>query len=237
MNLTRDFTEDFYAMTAGLRPSYDGPPYAFSRYADGERAIMCEDCCHNAKSDGWRWCGRDALDSPLPKMLSESLTIGASLENYHVGVSSASHHPNAHKWYMKTLRKAGVDLSSVTFAELFIFSNWWRFKQVKIDGCCIVASKNGNVTVPADPRSTEWPNRLRCLVSYLIDYVTPSPILVSAGPWASVLIAEYWKATTDRQRSVIIDVGSAIDPEFKGRRTRFYHNQRHATANLAPVFR
>jgi hypothetical protein len=217
--MQQDFTKDFESLTAALHPDYDGKPVCCARFGDGEYAIM-RGIAHKAKSDGWEWSGQH---HPLRQMLFESLTAGCELDDYFVGVSAANHHPNAHKWYVQQLTAFSVPMDCVTFASLFIFANYERFRDLDLSHCFVVGNGRGvGYPVPIRPDSRGWDNTCYNAASMLAEQIR-RPIIVSAGPWSSVLIHRYWQRTEGSpHRQTIIDVGSALDEQLRGRKTRKY---------------
>ena len=238
MNLTQDFAADFDSITTTLMPDYAGRPTAFSRFGDGEYAII-QCMAHCAKSDGWHWGGQNHI---LRYFLANSLTAGSELADYYVGISAANHHPKAHAWYMRELTTYDVPMNRVTFASLFIFSNYERFlSAIKSAGglesfVTIGCTTKHDFRVPRDPRDASWPGVVDELAAELLNIDHCQAILVSAGPWGKVLVHRYWQLTDHNRdrRQTIIDVGSAVDELFRGRRTRRYHDPVHPQRNWIP---
>jgi hypothetical protein len=230
----QDFDADFEAMTAGLKPGYDGPAYAFTRYGDGEAAIM-RGRRHVAKSDGWVWPadpavarddenrGTDTYDeTKLPTQLWLAMT--EDVPGWYVGVTAEEHHPDDHDWMVDWVfdDRGHMTEDRVTFAELFIFANHARFKALDLRHCRIVGPRqhvDPFLRVPRDAITSGWD--WRPLVDYLIRGQA-SPIVVAAGPLAKVLIHDYWLRCPLDRRQVIIDAGSAISHLFGSRPIRTY---------------
>lgn len=237
IELSQNFSTDFDAIAAVLQSDYSGLPIAMGRFGDGEYAIL-RNMAHVAKSDRWRW---DGQPHELQQSLHRSLVAGCELSNYYVGISAANHHPRAHDWYKHQLEINGVPMNRVTFASLFIFANYERFLAAvgKLDRFVTVGgSKKCDFQTPRSPLDKSWTLAIQCLAVELrnIDYT--DAILVSAGPWASVLVHEYWRIT-DRcrnRRNTIIDVGSAVDEMIRGRRTRKYHDEANRQRHWVPKF-
>lgn len=238
MNMTQDFATDFDAIVSTLKPEYSGPPIALSRFGDGEYAIMrCME--HRANSDGWNWHGENHI---IRYFLTDSLTAGGELDDYYVGVSAANHHPKAHQWYMRQLTAWEVPTSRVTFASLFIFANYERFlAAIKLAGglvpfVTVGCTAKHDFKVPENPLDAAWPSVIDELAAELMNIDHCQAMLVSAGPWGKVLVHRYWQLTDDNRdrRQTIIDVGSAVDELFRGRRTRRYHDPNHPQRNWIP---
>lgn len=237
MKFTHDFSADFDLLSAVFHPEYRGLPAAFSRFGDGEYAIL-RNMVHVAKSDGWKWDGRK---SEMQDLLLESLVAGSELDDYFVGISAANHHPLAHKWYIEKLNECDVPIEKVTFASLFIFANYDRFLSAigDIERFVIVGSASKcDYQTPSDPADSEWPHTIVELANELASIDYTDAILVAAGPWSSVLIHRYWQITKNAasRRQSIIDVGSSIAEIIHGRRTRKYQLPSNQQRLWIPAF-
>jgi len=211
VELTRNFVTDFDVMVRGLARKYDGPPYSFSRFGDGELAVI-NGSRYAAHADRWYVEGWTKWRRPLLDAL-------AYVEHqWHVGLTARDHDADVHNELMAL---CWSPRERVTFAELFIFGNYQRFAALDLSSCCIVSHCNGHVTIPAQAIMQDWDHR------YVVDYLIANvrqPILVAAGPLAAVIIHDYWQRA-DNKRQVILDVGSAIDPQTRNRNTRRYHKE------------
>jgi hypothetical protein len=211
--LTQDFDRDFDTLTAGLLPDYSGPPYAFTRYADGEVGIMIGRR-HKARSDGWKYRGRP---TPLSGLLLYALAC--DLPGWCVGISCPCHEPDDWRWCME---RATVPLPRRTFASIFCYANFGRFNRLDLSRVALVANAGTELLVPSNAVFPLWEG-YRDLVDRLL--TIERPIVVAAGPLANVIIHEYWRRATNPQ--VIVDIGSALDPRLRGRRSRKYQRKRH----------
>jgi hypothetical protein len=203
MHFVQDFVRDFEQF------DFRGAPFAFARFADGERAICMGQAINGA--DGWRYPGgaspvRDALLAALHYVNPD----------YYIGISDGCCDPEAKAWY---LREVQLPLSQVTFSNIFVNGNYVRFKQLDLSDVAVVASEGGDFWVPVDMLNTSFD--IDKLVERLLR--VNRPILISAGPSSCVIIHRYWMRASANQRQVIVDVGSAIDERTKGRATRQYH--------------
>lgn len=232
LSLTRDYSTDFDRIVAGLFPGYDGPPYAFARFADGELALMIGRP-HRAKSDHWMYSGGNA--SPLAAPLYDALNC--TLPGWHIGISCPCHQredcrqlQNLMKLPHRFSQPLPPDrLARITFATLFVGQNYFRFRDLSLnlDSLCVVSHQNASgqqFTVPQsgiEPPWLDWSP----LVDALMD--VRKPIIVAAGPLANCIIHEYWRrmaAQNFEGAQVIIDIGSAADKLLRGRMTRRYHD-------------
>ena len=212
MRFTHDFVEDFDQF------DFRGPPFAFVRFADGERAICTGQPIQGA--DGWNYAGGS---SPFRDALLAALRY--TDPDYYVGISDSCCDPEAKAWY---LREIALPRSQVTFSNIFVNGNYSRFRQLHLSDAATVASDGGDYWVPADVLNT--PFDIDGLVERLLG--VKRPILVSAGPASCVIIHRYWLRAPAHQRRVIVDVGSAIDELTKGRKTRQHQVPGTRTAEL-----
>ncbi|MEX2121003.1 MAG: glycosyltransferase [Pirellulales bacterium] len=206
MRFQQDFVSDFDQF------DLSGPPFAFVRFGDGERAICCRSPV--VTQDGWSYPGGD---SAFADQLMAALCHSGP--DYYVGISDACCDPASHDWYLKNVR---VPLERLTFANIFVNGNYPRFRELLrapgLSGAAIVSSEGGDFHVPADILGAGQDFDVDDLVRRLLH--VDRPMLVSAGPASCIIIHRYWQQATNKQ--VILDVGSAIDERTKGRKTRAY---------------
>lgn len=215
LSFTRDFRGDFDV----LLKAFDGPPFAFARFADGEAALLRGDS-HTAKSDGWRASG-----GAVPNLVDGlRQALECELPGWHLGITAASHHPTDH---VRLLHDVQLPDSRVTFAELFIFANWGRaaellptIPRVRVVGHRATAAF-GERGFDIPPDATADPE---FDIEPALDWMLTGhgPILLSAGPVAKWLAFEYWWSTSPTlpianwTRYSCVDVGSAISPLLRG---------------------
>lgn len=230
--LAKNFRDDFSQLIAGLHEDYEGPPYAFTRYGDGEAAIIFRDSRHAAKSDGWNFPGGA---TQLGSDLLEAISIDDPC--WLIGHSSEPHHS---KWHKRLAALAAHrPPECVTFAEVFMFGNYsrfvraWRAKSTKPYTVCSMRR------ILPDPFDARWPAMRKMIVGQWLELPPGQPILVAAGPQACVLIADYWRATANApdRRAILLDVGSVLDVELYGRRTRKYQNTRNRLHAWEPTWK
>ena len=221
LELRQDFAADFEVVTAGLQRDYSGPPYAFVRFADGEAALMRGEH-HRSRSDSWSVSG-----AGVPSVVDGlHLAIQCDLPGWHVGVTAASHHREDHRYLV---RESSSPPSRTSFAELFIFGNYERFRLIDTDHCRVVGAgarkRLGRRGYHIPPDAVERDDfDLEPVITWMLR--GEGPILLAAGPLANLLAFEYWRTGhwLGVRREVCIDVGSAIAPRVRGRATRRYHH-------------
>ena len=198
-----------------LLEALDGPAFAFSRYCDGEFAILTGSPVRTAD----KWVVPE-LDSKFTNDLHASLAYGDG--DYHIGISPPCCLPDEHRRYLNAVQ---VPHNRLTFANIFVDANHnhvvnWVKGHGTLDKCAIVASSDrGTYVIPANAVNTEWD--IDQLINKLL--LETRPILVAAGPAAGIIIHKYWEAQEPSKRVVILDIGSAFDVWLHGRPTRGYH--------------
>lgn len=219
---TGNWQADTEVMLKLISRDYSGQRVAFSRYADGEEAILSRGE-YLAKKDGWGYPGGDSI---FARRLQRS--IECTLNGWCVGISSAGYQRQAHTslWY-----KSKCSPSNTTYAEIFAFSNFTKFAHVKAADYVTVGPRNADHLVPLDSVQgfdESWFNRL------MLDLLDATKtILVSAGPLANIICHEYWRATGGMEQS-IFDVGSLLDTQLKGEQTRRYHSVNSPKRDWSP---
>lgn len=211
LRFSRDFISDFEQF------DFHGPPFAFVRFGDGERAIA-EGKPLDVPRDGWRYDGRQ---TSFVESLSEALH---GIEpDYYIGISDGCCDRSSQQWYLRQIR---LPHDRLTFANIFVNWNYRRFQQLDLADAVVVGCEGADFPVPRDILTSGFD--IDPLVEKLL--AVDRPILVSAGPASAVIIHQYWRRASRKQ--VIVDVGSAIDERTKGRRTRPYQVPGSRTAEL-----
>lgn len=236
IRLTKSFARDYDAMVEGLLPGFAGVPYAFVRFGDGEGKII-EGRRHYAKTDGWKWTPAELRQHTawIPRALAASLED--VMPDYHVGIPCEACSP---EWHYRLLERVRTPYCNLTFAELFYYSNYRRWKAFDIRRCCIVGHFDG-ASIKVPKTIAEWTEATieRTVREMMAE---KRPILVAAGPMACILIHNYWRATQGAfcravERQVVIDIGSAIDERFGRWKTRTYQWMRLRISRWSPLWK
>jgi hypothetical protein len=225
--LRQDFSADFAAMLSGVMPGYEGKPYAFVRYGDGEAAIIAGRS-YRTQADGWTYPGGFET---ISARLCNSLCC--SLPGYYVGLPSPTYEPDYLADLMPFVR---VPYDRITWAKIFVDSNYRHFRDhlpIFFKRCAVVSSSpSSEYVVPANGVHPYWGDvHLARLIKQLRR--ESRPILVAAGPLSNVIIHHYWQSQPDANRVVILDVGSAIDLAVKGHTVRVYSRLHHQSQDWA----
>jgi hypothetical protein len=212
------FTHSFKADLRKIR--FTGNPYAFIRLGDGERAI-CMGVAITPRTELWHYHGGDTAVSAAIKELVYKHEPGIKL-----GISCSCCDRKAAIWYRKNVATPAKD---ITFANLFVNSNYREFMSM-IDrlgrnNYTLVACKSADITVPENALTDDY-DPAETVKEMLL---STKPILVAAGPVKCKLILDYWRLAKNKQ--IVVDIGSTLDPIIHGKETRRYHSPDSPTAS------
>ena len=208
--------------------------FAFMRNADGELAIM-EGRAVSAQEGNWN--SPDYV-SELGKAIKNSLLLKDN--NVYYAISCPCCDRRAYYWYLNNV----VNVRNVTFANLWINSNFKRFREdfpkVKRDAVVIVNYRakdkpiaNLNILdyfLISDDCISFWEKEAPKMIDKIKrKYGEKKDLLfvVSAGPMSGPIIAELYKYNPD---NTYVDFGSSIDIYYRENITRPYMNQENIYA-------
>jgi hypothetical protein len=236
IKLTQDFDKDFIFLTN--RIFFEKKPTYFSRYADGELALMLgkEIPSFSQASLQDKWTA-----PPNKTLLGKDLTISLKNTNPNkvYAISCGCCDSFAKKVYLDNLKIAGVNIENITFSNLWINGNYEKFKNVIdkqiTEKVVLIANVEGsNKNYPFDLYEffsvqndcvNFWQSKKNDFILELNKHFskyTNTLFLISAGPMSEVIIESL---ITINQSNRYIDVGSALDEYTKGRKTRPYMQQ------------
>lgn len=192
-------------------------PFAITRFGDGERFIMEGTPVANSefafKND----------DNFIKEALMKSFTMDKP--NYFVGVPCPCCQPKERCDWMKN--QTGLSEDKLTWANIFVNSNFTYFNEEFVksfndyDNICFVGrGETDNLPFRVDKSFKVGPNahiNNKDLLETIPEYIDSEGIdgglfIVSAGPFANVLVAELY----DRYpNNTFIDIGSVFD-EYQG---------------------
>lgn len=218
--MIRDFVQDLQEIIKLLE---SGKRFAFSRFGDGEYLI--------AKGVPAR------VDKPAEHWISgpDSVGFAARLNqalqatqdpDFYTGIMCPCCDRVAWQWFCERVPIT----EQVTFATLFTNANysvWHRYclKSRLRERSLLVSSAGGDFQVPRNAVNQDW--GLENLVQSLLDQAD-KPILVAAGPASNIIIHQYWSRGGVQ---AVLDVGSSLDPEIHGIKTRSYQMPETACYN------
>ena len=220
------FDSDFEYYT-GLINS--GVNFAYSRYADGEVALMRG----NPVGTNTQAFSVDKWSSPnhLTKVGRELLTtLGHTEHNYHYAISAHSDNVDDYNFL-----RDRISNSNITFANLWINANYRKmfefYHQLDRDVYLICNYKSEKKNFPfkvkdifpfPDDCINYWEHHGDSYISDISDYVSElknQTFFISAGPVSEILIHHMYNTNPNNQ---YIDVGSSMDEFVHGYKTRPY---------------
>jgi len=230
--MTQDFSKDFEYLIDRIFVKKQHT--IFSRYADGELALMMgkEVGNHTQAFQKDKW-NAPSHKTKLGKDLANSLKNKSPDKFY--GISCGCCDPYGKKIILDNLKIAGVDMENITYSNLWINGNYKKFKNViqNIDEKVIlIANKEGsNRKYPFDvldfiPVNDDcvnfWEDKKNEFLNELSKIaLRPELYLISAGPMSEVII-DFLSGLDTQKVGRYIDIGSALDEYTKGSKTRSY---------------
>lgn len=212
--MQQNFKLDFFELLAKLKSK---EPFAFSKYADGEYAILRNQAITNC--DNWTFDPTIVKHQVFRDYLLDSYT--SKEENYYVGISCSCCQPQDHVQWMKD--NTGVPKERLTFANIFVNSNYELYKQYFIEEYKkrdIVLVANKNATIEKLPfkvnhyhiYDSPFDNDILFNTSRLEGYKNKL-FLFAAGPFGNVMINELWSFN---KNNTYLDIGSTLNPWLVG---------------------
>lgn len=206
----------------------------FSRYADGELALMMgKEVGNNTQAylkDKW---SSPPYKTKLGKDLSKSLKNKSPDKFY--GISCGCCDPLGKKIILDNLKIIGVGIENITYSNLWINGNYKKFKNVIEninEDVILISNKDGsdkkypfNVSdfIPVEDDCVNFWENYRDEFLKELYKISQKPLLylVSAGPMSEPII-DFLDALDINMSGRYIDVGSSLDEYTKGRKTRPY---------------
>lgn len=226
MEFTHDFRDDLETLDF-----FAEEPWALSRFADGELAII--HAIDMKAADGWK----PVEAAPgVREALRRSLIAVNALVGYYVGISCPCCDKETCSSYRFILSQAHGDTppfeEKMTFSNIFANANYDRFRQrcleEKFGARCVIVGSGTPCAYDIPSNLVNHPQAMEiidALVGRLLDET--KTILVAAGPASNIIIHRYWTKCPLEKRRVICDIGSALDPWLHGKFTRGYHDPKH----------
>ena len=201
-------------------------PFSFSKYADGEYAIL-----RNIKiTNTDKWTFDPNIHQIEHKFLMDSFTYDA--KGYYVGISCPCCQPKENVQWMRDTIKT----KNVTFANIFVNSNYIFFKEHFIPefnswggDIILVANYEGkNKKLPFkvnyyyDIKIGSWinPELNKCIdtLSEKAENKNNQLFLFSGGPLGNILAHKLHQINN---KNTYIDIGSTINPWIVGNNRRY----------------
>lgn len=217
------FTHDFRADLETLIHEIDhGEPFAFSRFGDGELALITNR--QILAADGWEV---PSEPTEFTKKLGSTLSYGMeNTDRFYLGLGCGCNDAGCCDGVQDELRSmTKLPVGQITTSNLFVNGNFDRWQEYlmtpKILEFFIVGPWPGHADfrVPSNCVNMRDPLGFVDEVVMALERVR-RPILVCAGPMSNIIIAYYWYWMDTQCKSypqTIIDVGSAIGMEANSR--------------------
>jgi hypothetical protein len=199
-------------------------PFAFSRYADGELAVI--ENRHITGCDGWKITQEDSQFGL--ELLS---SLNHTENNYFYGISCPCCDLPTYEHYKKLVNH---HWDRVTFSNLFVNSNWkiaYEFF-MGYSNKIFICNENAKLNVPfykvpSDVITAYRNNRdlLKKEYELIAEKHQSTLFCISAGPLAELIIHWMYSKNPNNQ---YVDTGSCLDPHIPAKITRSYQaHQNH----------
>lgn len=222
-NIKKNFRKDLETLLSMLK---DNKKFSFSKYADGEYAILRNISITVQPCDNWTFTAD--VDSKYRNALMDSFTYYEP--GYYVGISCPCCQPMSHvSWMRDTLT---TPKEYVTWANLFVNGNYNFFIQnfipeFKKRKVVIVASEKGNASnlpfkvdeyIPI--KQTAWRDNYNLVDSMPFRGDKDVLYLFCAGPLGNMLAHRMWK---QNKNNTYMDIGSTLNPWLVGKNRDYMH--------------
>ncbi len=226
MKFTHNFNQDLDILLNEVGKK----PFAFTRFADGEHAVL-----EGKPIQGYDWFMEPSYD------LSK-LDINAALNyrhpRYYYGISCACCDQEKATYYKAKLTDC---MQQVTYSNIFANGNYQKSKSwlesldsLNLNPWLLVNDKAYNKSFPFKANKTYFSSNILATYEtkpYVINYqvsdiarnTNNQLVLVAVGPMSEILIHKLWKLNDS---NYYIDIGSIVDPYIHGD-TRIYHHHPH----------
>lgn len=198
-------------------------PFAFTRFADGEHAVL-----EGQPINGYDW----TMESSFSLARKD---INSSLEyrdpRYFYGISCACCDSIKSQYYKNRLTNC---LERVSYSNMFVNSNYNKAREwlsaIPSDSWLLCNEKAKNKSFPFKSNNIYFNSNIvkayESEKNTILSSVNPileesnKIVLVSVGPLSEILIYHLWN---HNKTNYYIDIGSIIDPYIHGN-TRIYHH-------------
>jgi hypothetical protein len=192
-------------------------PFSFSKYADGEFAILINKKITNCDN----WTFDPTIDEIYQKELLNSFKFNEI--GYYVGISCpCCVNMNDVTWMRNNV---GVDNEYLTWANLFVNANYNKFKIMfipefaKHDVIMVATSMGNPKNLPFKVEEyipigkTAWKENFNLIEELSNKNYKNKLFLFCAGPLGNMLAAKMWKYN---KNNIYMDIGSTLNPWLVG---------------------
>ena len=211
----------------------DKQPFSFSKYADGEWAIING---HNVNNGEFDFSKNENSEFYRQKLI-ESFTF--KNKDYYVGISCECCQGNEH---FKMKEMSGQDEDHLTFANIFVNSNYEFYKQNFIPEyrnhkIYLVANKNSiikNLPFKLEKfypvENTAFIQNYNLIEEIQKENVQDALFLFCAGPFGNILAHQLFESNPN---NIYMDIGSTLNPwlESEGFKRDYYNGGFYSQKN------
>jgi hypothetical protein len=210
----KNFTEDIKIILQALK---NKEKFSFSKYADGEYAILINKKITNC--DNWTY------DPDIHQLYRDELmnSYTYSEEGYYIGISCPCCVGNEDTKWMRD--NVNVNDSNLTWANIFVNGNYNYFRdnfipEFKNHDIILVANETANVNnLPfkvlehIKVTGTAWKDNFDLIDSLPNKEYNNKLFLFCAGPLGNMLAYNMWKKN---KNNTYLDIGSTLNPWLVG---------------------
>jgi len=210
----KDFSLDIKILLKKLK---NNEKFSFSKYADGEYAILRNQTITNC--DNWTYTSD--IDLKYSDELLKSLKFNEP--GYYIGISCpCCVNKEQVSWYRDTVN---VSNSQLTWANIFVNNNYKFFKKEYIEAfknydIILVANNNANIeNLPFDVEehikvtNTAWKDNFDLVENLPTKNYKDKLFLFVCGPLGNMLAAKMWEKN---KNNTYLDIGSTLNPWLVG---------------------
>jgi hypothetical protein len=184
--------------------------FSFSKYADGEWAVINGEFLNNGEFKN------DPSQDFYRQKLLESFQFKD--KNYTIGISCECCQGIEHD---KMKKLSGQDEENLTFANIFVNSNYPLYKSLFIEeykknDIYLVCNEHSKVeNLPFKVEKTfpitynAWVNNYNLIKDILSEEVTGKLFLFCAGPFGNILAHQLYQSN---KNNIYLDIGSTLNP-------------------------
>ncbi len=204
----KDFTQEIYNLFSRFKKGY---PFSFSKYADGEWAIITDDYLNNREFE---------YQKNTPIFFKQKLieSIKYKDPNYFIGTCC----PCCNGERASKMREFSTqNESNMTFANVFVNSNYPIYKETFLKEYAnydvhLVANKKSKIdNLPFKVEKfypigfSAWTNNYNLIEEIKQNNLSNKLFLFCAGPFGNLLAHELHKTN---QNNIYLDIGSTLNP-------------------------
>lgn len=214
MFIEKDFKSNFFSLLNKLK---DKENFSFSKYADGEYAILVNKKITNCDN----WTFDPLLHQEYRNELLNSFKFNE--QGYYVGISCPCCVSISDVNFMR--ENVGVKNQNLTWANIFVNSNYDPFKEHFVPefnnhNVILIANKNAKVeNLPFKVEEhikiseTAWVDNFNLLDELPNKDYKNKLFLFCAGPLGNMLSAKMWESN---KNNIYLDIGSTLNPWIVG---------------------